>query len=78
VGPGSVGIDFSYEGVKGVVGLLITFVFTIASPPCDFLYLNQPIDDIKKNKEKTNKKAQYFLGSLHYLVFLSRLLYFRI
>jgi len=72
--------DVSHERVKRVVGLFIGFVFAIASAPCDFLYLNQQIyDDKKKKKEKTEKKrAPYFLGSFRYLVFLSRLLYFRI
>ena len=45
------GIDFSYEGVKQVVGLFIGFVFAIASAPCDFLYLNQRKYDIKKKKK---------------------------
>ena len=30
----------SHDEVKRVVGLLVGFVFAIASAPCDFLYLN--------------------------------------
>ena len=48
------GFDFSHQGVKRVVGLLIGFVSAIASAPCGFLYLNQRIHN-KKNKIK--KKA---------------------
>ena len=57
MGSGFEGFDFSYEGVKRVVGLFIGFVFAIASAPCDFLYLNQRIyDDDKNNKYKKIKK----------------------
>jgi len=70
------GIDFSHQEVKRVVGLLIGFVSVIASAPYCFLYLNQRIHD--NNNNNKNKKAPYFLHSLRYLVFLSRLLYFRI
>jgi len=51
------GFDFSYEGVKRVVGLFTGFVSVIASAPLCFLYLNQRIHDIKKKK----KEAPYFL-----------------
>jgi len=52
MGSGFEGFDFSYEGVKWVIGLLIGFVFAIASAPCGFLYLNQLIHD-KNIKIKT-------------------------
>jgi len=82
MGSGLEGFDFSHEGVKRVVGLFRGFVSVIASAPYCFLYLNQRIHDIKKKKKekkkKEKKKAPYFLDSLRYLVFLSRLLYFRI
>jgi len=51
MGSGFEGLDFSHEGVKRVVGLLIGFVSVIASTPYCFLYLNQRIHDIK-NKIK--------------------------
>jgi len=56
MGSGFEGFDFSHEGVKRVVGLLTGFVSVIASPPYCFLYLNQRIHDIKKEKEN----APYF------------------
>jgi len=51
VGFGLEEFDFSHEGVKRVVGLLIGFVSVIASAPYCFLYLNQRIHDDKKNKK---------------------------
>ena len=79
MGSGLEWFDFSHEGVKRVVGLFIGFVSVIASAPHCFLYLNQRIhDNNKKKKKKKRKKASHFLDSLRYLVFLSRLLYFRI
>ena len=50
------GSDFSHEGVKQVVGLLVGFVSAIASPPCGFWYLNHRIHDIKIKKIKKIKK----------------------
>jgi len=41
MGSGFEWFDFSHERVKWVVGLLIGFVFAIASAPCNFLYVNQ-------------------------------------
>jgi len=52
MGSGFEGFDFSHEGVKRVVGLFTGFVSVIASAPHCFLYLNQRIHDIKKNKIK--------------------------
>jgi len=52
MGSGLEGFDFSHEGVKRVVGLLVGFVSVIASAPYRFLYLKQPIHDIKKKKKK--------------------------
>jgi len=43
VGSGLEGFDFSHEGVKRVVGLIIGFVYAIASAPREFLYLKQRI-----------------------------------
>ena len=65
--------DISFVSSFWVLG----FVLAIASAPCDFLYLNNEYMIYKKNK-KNKKKAPYFFDSLRYLVFLSRLLYFRI
>jgi len=62
--------DISFVSSFWILG----FVFAIASAPCDFLYLNNEYM-IYINK---SKKAPYLLDSLRYLVFLSRLLYFRI
>jgi len=45
VGSGFEGFDYSHDGVKRVVGLLIAFVLALASAPCCFLYLNQRIHD---------------------------------
>ena len=50
------GVHFSHQGVKLVIGLLIGSVSAIASAPCDFLYLNQRINDDKK---KSKQKALY-------------------
>jgi len=50
MGSGLEGFDFSHEGVKRVVGLLIGFVSVIASAPYCFLYLNQRIHDYKNIK----------------------------
>jgi len=75
------GFDFSHEEVKQVVGLLKGFVHAIASAPREFFYLSYlEINEhmIYKKKKKKTEQAPYFLDSLHYLVFLSRLLYFRI
>jgi len=58
VGSGFAGFDFSHEGVKRVVGLLIDFVSVIASAPHCLLYLNQRIHDYKK-KEKRKKSPQF-------------------
>ena len=55
MGSGLEGFDFSHEGVKRVVGLLIGFVSVIASAPYRFLYLNQRIQDLKKKKKKRKK-----------------------
>jgi len=64
MGSGLEGFDFSHEGVKRVVGLLVGFVSVIASASYRFLYLNQQIHDYKKKeKEKEKKKALYFLSS---------------
>ena len=54
MGSGLEGFDFSHEGVKRVVGLFTGFVSVIASTPHCFLYLNQQIHDIKKQKNKRN------------------------
>ena len=43
MGSGLEGLDFSHEGVKRVVGLVIGFVYAIPSAPRDFLYLKQRI-----------------------------------
>jgi len=56
VGSGLEGFDFSHEGVKRVVGLLIGFVSVIASTPDCFLYLNQRIHDGGEEKKKRKKK----------------------
>jgi len=56
MGSGLEGFDFSHEGVKRVVGLLIGFVSVIASAPYCFLYLNQRIHDKKQKKQKKQKK----------------------
>ena len=37
------GVGFFHEGVKRVVGLIIGFVYAIASAPREFLYLKQRI-----------------------------------
>jgi len=37
MGSGFGGLDFSHEGVKQVVGLLVGFVFAIARAACSFL-----------------------------------------
>jgi len=55
MGSGLEGLEFSHEGVKLVVGLLIGFVSVIASAPYHFLYLNQRIHDIKKKRKKKKK-----------------------
>ena len=56
MGSGLEGFDFSHEGVKRVVGLIIGFVYAIASAPCEFLYLKTTnIMIIKKKKEKKKK-----------------------
>jgi len=60
MGSGLAGFDFSHEGVKRVVGLFIGFVSVIASAPYCFLYLNQRIYDIKKEKKKRKKKIRLF------------------
>ena len=52
MGSGLEGFDFSHEGVKRVVGLLMGFVSVIASTPYRFLYLKQRIHDYKKKKIK--------------------------
>jgi len=57
MGAGLQGFDFSYEGVKRVVGLFTGFVSVIASALHCFLYLNQRIHDDKRKR----KKATYFL-----------------
>jgi len=59
MGSGLEGFDFSHQGVKQVVGLFIGFVFTIASAPSDFLYLNQRIYDDKKKKKKKKKSLLF-------------------
>ena len=56
MGSGLEGFDFSHEGVKRVVGLLIGFVSVIASALYCFLYFNQRIHDDKKKKNKKKKK----------------------
>jgi len=56
MGSGLEGFDFSHEGVKRVVGLFAGFVSVIASAPHCFLYLNQRIHDVKKEKEKKKEK----------------------
>jgi len=43
MGTGFEGSDFSHEGVKRVVGLILGFVYAIASAPHEFLYLKQRI-----------------------------------
>jgi len=63
MGSGLEGFDFSYEGVKRVVGLFIGFVSVIASAPHCFLYLNQGIHDYKKKRRKIKEEARYFLSS---------------
>jgi len=84
MGSGLEGFDFSHEGVKRVVGLLQSFVYAIAGAPRDFLYLSyleineHMIRKKRKKRRKKIKKAPYFFDFLRYLVFLSRLLYFRI
>jgi len=55
MGSGLEGFDFSHEGVKRVVGLVIGFVSVIASAPYHFLYLKQRIHDIKKKRKKKKK-----------------------
>jgi len=62
MGSGLEGFDFSYEGVKQVVGLFTGFVSVIASAPYCFLYLNQRIHDIKKNKEKKKPFISFYLS----------------
>jgi len=51
MGSGFQRFDFSHEGVERVVGLFTGFVLIIASAPYCFLYLNQRINDNKKNKK---------------------------
>jgi len=67
MGSGLEGLDFSHQGVKRVVGLLIGFVSVIASAPHCFLYLKQQIHDNnkkkKRRKKKKEKKAPYVLPS---------------
>jgi len=58
MGSGLVGSDVSYEGVKRVVGLFISFVSVIASAPYCFLYLNQRKHDFKKKKKKKKKEKK--------------------
>jgi len=58
MGSGLEGFDFSHEGVKRVVGLVIGFVHAIASAPRGFLYFKQRIHDIKK-KEKEKKSPLF-------------------
>jgi len=53
MGSGLEELDFSHEGVKRVVGLLIGFVSVIASAPYRFLYLNQRIHDYKNKKKRS-------------------------
>jgi len=43
MGSGLEGFVFSHEGVKRVIGLIIGFVYAIASAPREFLYLKQRI-----------------------------------
>jgi len=43
MGSGLEGLDFSHERVKRVVGLIISFVYAIASAPREFLHLTQRI-----------------------------------
>jgi len=60
MGSGREGVDFSHEGVKRVVGLVTHFVSVIAGAPYCFLYLNQRIHDIKKEKEEKEEKSPLF------------------
>ena len=57
-------ICLSHDEVKRVVGLLVGFVFAIASAPCDFLYLNNEYM-IKKKKEKKKEKKSHLFPSPH-------------
>ena len=52
------GLDFSHEGVKRVVGLLVGFVFAIARAACSFLYLTNEYMITKKKKKKKEKKRR--------------------
>ena len=76
MGSGFGGLDFSHEGVKQVVGLLVGFVFAIARAACSFLYLNNEymITKKKKKKEKKKKSDQEIGSSRNYL---STFLYIR-
>jgi len=65
MGSGLEGLDFSHDGVKRAVGLLIGFVSVIASAPYRFLYLNQRIHNIKKKTRKKEKPPIFF--TLHAL-----------
>jgi len=76
MGSGLEGFDFSHEGVKRVVGLLVGFVSVIASAPYRFLYLKQRIHDKKKKKKRKKEKrnkAPYFLFHLSRPLHLQRL-----
>jgi len=63
MGSGFEGCDISHEGVQPVVGLVIGFVFAIASAPSGFLYLKQQIHDYKKRKQKKEKEESPLLPS---------------
>jgi len=61
MGSGFGGLDFSHEGAKRVVGLLVGFVFAIARAACSFLYLNNEYI-IRKEKKKTTKRLDKLLA----------------
>jgi len=42
MGSGLEGFDYSYEGVKRVLELFISFVHAIASAPREFFYFKTP------------------------------------
>jgi len=68
MGSGLERFDFSHEGVKRVVGLLMGFVSVIASAPYRFLYLKQRIQDIKKEKKKKKREKKPFISFFIFLI----------
>jgi len=70
MGSGLDGFDFSHEGVKRVVGLLVGFVSVIASAPYRFLYLKQRKHD--KKKKKKEKKKKEIKPPISFFIFLVR------